>query len=83
MEFIGDESIQKFGMLQARKYHLELERRFDLLGEFPGIGIASDDLRPGLFRQPHVAHTIFYTIHPDHILIVRVLPARADFGRHF
>ena len=41
------------------------------------------DLRPGLYRYPYEAHTIFYTIEPDHVFIVRVLYAGADFKRHF
>ncbi len=82
IEDIGDYGMRTFGLAQALKYHLGMESRFELLAEFPRIGIPSYDLRPGLYHQPYQAHTIFYSIQPDHILIVRVLPAGADFARH-
>ena len=53
------------------KYHLALESRFELLGQFPRIGMPTYDLRPGLYRYPYQSHTIFYTIEPDHVFIVR------------
>ena len=80
---IGDYGIATFGLAQALKYHLGLESRFELLGQFPRIGTPTYDLRPGLYRYHYVSHTIFYTIEPDHVFIVRVLYARADFKRHF
>jgi toxin ParE1/3/4 len=80
---IGDYGIATFGLAQALKYHLALESRFELLGQFPRIGTPTYDLRPGLYRYHYVSHTIFYTIEPDHVFIVRVLYARADFRRHF
>ena len=80
---IGDHGVRAFGVTKALKYHLGLESRFELMSEFPRIGIPTYDLHPGLYRQPFKAHTIFYTIQPDHILIVRVLPGRADFARNF
>jgi toxin ParE1/3/4 len=83
IEFIGDFGIRTFGLTQALKYHVGLESRFELLSEFPRIGSPCYDLQPGLYRFPWKSHAIFYTIHPDHILIVRVLHARADFARHF
>lgn len=83
IEQIGDYGIANFGLTQALKYHLGLDSRFEMLAEYPRIGTPSYDLRRGLYHWPYEAHTIFYTIHPDHILIVRVLPAGADFARHF
>lgn len=82
VEAIGDYGVRTFGLAQALKYHLWLETRFELLAEFPRLGTPSYDLRPGLYHQPYESHTVFYTIQPDHILIVRVLPAGADFKRH-
>jgi toxin ParE1/3/4 len=83
VEAIGDYSITIFGLARALKYHLALESHFELLGQFPRLGIPTYDLRTGLYRYPYEAHTIFYTIEPDHVFIVRVLYARADFKRHF
>lgn len=83
VEAIGDYGITTFGLPQALKYHLALESRFELLGQFPRLGLPTYDLRPGLYRYPYESHTIFYTIEPDHVFIVRVLYAGADFKRHF
>jgi toxin ParE1/3/4 len=83
VEAIGDYGIATFGLPQALKYHLALESRFELLGQFPRLGLPTYDLRPGLYRYPYESHTIFYTIEPDHVFIVRVLYAGADFRRHF
>ena len=83
LESIGDYGVATFGLAQALKYHVGLESRFELLAQFPRIGMPSYDLLPGLYRFPYEAHMIFFTIAPDHIYVVRVLPAKADFKRHF
>jgi toxin ParE1/3/4 len=71
------------GLSQALKYYLALESRFELLAQFPRIGLPTYDLFPGLYRFPYMAHVIFYTIAPEHIFIVRVLHGKADFKRYF
>jgi toxin ParE1/3/4 len=83
IEAIADYGIVTFGLTQALKYHLALESRFELLAQFPRIGLPTYDLRPGLYRYPYEAHSIFYTIEPDQVFIVSVLYAGADFKRHF
>ena len=83
LDAIGDYGIATFGLAQALKYHLALESRFELLGQFPRIGLPTYDLHPGLYRYPYESHTIFFTIEPDHVFIVRVIHAVADFKRHF
>ena len=83
VERIAEFTVGTFGALQAVKYHASLERTFQLLAEFPRIGLPAYDVRAGLYRFPHKSHMIFYTHHPDDIVIVRVLHARADFLRHF
>ena len=83
IEAIADFCFVTFGLTQALKYHLALESRFELLAQFPRIGIPTYDLRVGLYRYPYEAHTIFYTIEPDQVFIVRILYAGADFKHHF
>ena len=83
IEHIGDFGFKMFGLTQALKYHAGLESRFELLAQLPRVGLPTYDLRQGLYRYPYVSHTIFYTIEPCFIFIVRVLHARADFIRHF
>jgi toxin ParE1/3/4 len=62
---IRDYGIATFGLAQALKYHLALESRFELLGQFPRIGTPTYDLRPGLYRYHYKSHTVFYTIRND------------------
>jgi toxin ParE1/3/4 len=83
LESIGDFGVATFGLAQALRYHLALESRFELLAQFPRIGLPTYDLLPGLYRFPYGAHVISYTIGLEHISIVRVLHAKADFKRQF
>ena len=83
LESIIDYGIGAFGLAQALKYHLALESRFELLAQFPRIGVPTYDLLPGLYRFVYATHVIFYTMAHEHIFVVRVLHARADFKRHF
>jgi toxin ParE1/3/4 len=48
----------KFGRYQAEAYHAGLERTFGLLGDFPGIGIAADELVVGHRRFRFQSHYI-------------------------
>jgi len=83
IESIGYDGMAVFGLAQALKYQLALESRFELLAQFPRIGLPTYDLLPGLYRFPYKAHMIFYTIAEESVFIVRVLHAKADFKRHF
>lgn len=75
--------VVNFGRNQAIKYHSSILRTIEILALFPRIGLPSYDLREGLYRFPHKSHMIFYTHEPDHIRIVRILHASADFKRIF
>jgi toxin ParE1/3/4 len=83
LESIGEFGVTAFGLAQALKYLLALESRFELLAQFPRIGLPTYDLSPGLYRFPYMSHVIFYNIAPDDVFIVRVLHGKADFKRHF
>jgi plasmid stabilization system protein ParE len=52
LEAIGDFGIATFGLAQALKHHLALESRFELLAQFPRIGLPTYDLLSGLNRFP-------------------------------
>jgi toxin ParE1/3/4 len=68
----------RFGRYQAEAYHAGLERTFGLLADFPGIGVAADDLVAGYRRFRFQSHYIFYTQEPDHILIRALIHVRQD-----
>lgn len=49
-----------------------------MLADFPGIGVAADELVPGYRRFRFQSHHIFYTQEPDHILIRALIHVRQD-----
>jgi toxin ParE1/3/4 len=71
-------SEERFGRYQAEAYHAGLERTFGLLADFPGIGVAADELVAGYRRFRFQSHYIFYTQEPDHILIRALIHVRQD-----
>ena len=61
-----------------------LERKCQLLAQFPQMGHARDDLLPGLRSFSTVAHyVIFYQLIADGIKILRVLHGARDFPAIF
>jgi toxin ParE1/3/4 len=75
-------SYRTFGAAKADAYLLSLEKCFDQLAEFPGMGQSIDHLRRGYFRFPHASHAVFFVRASGGIRIVRVLHQRMDPERH-
>jgi toxin ParE1/3/4 len=53
-------------------------RRFDLLADNPGMGLARDDLRPGLRRFTHARYLIYYRPIRGGIEVVRLVHGARD-----
>ena len=83
IEAILDQSVAEFGLLRTEKYYESLKRCLELLSENPGMGTTADNVRPGYRRFSHESHVVFYRLFEGGILVVRVLHARMDVGRHF
>ena len=66
---IGQFTKRRFGDYQAKAYHAGLERTFELLADFPKMGVAADELLIGARRFRFQSHIIFYTEDGDNILI--------------
>jgi toxin ParE1/3/4 len=66
---IGRFSKRRFGAYQAKAYHAGLERTFELLADFPKMGVAADELLIGARRFRFQSHIVFYTEDGDSILI--------------
>jgi toxin ParE1/3/4 len=62
----------------ADRFVDRIERRFDLLAGNPGMGIARDDLRPGLRRFTHARYLIYYRSVRGGIEVVRVVRGACD-----
>ncbi len=72
--------IEKFGLLQARKYFKEIEDILNLLSENKDLGRDASEFIPMLKRLSFKAHTIFYiSISKEEIFIVRVLSQKMDY----
>jgi len=83
IEAIYEYSILNFGMATADDYIDELFARFDLLAGNPDWGNDYGHIAPSLRRYEHTSHSIYYTrLDAGGILIIRVLGARQDPGRH-
>lgn len=53
----------------------DLDRRSNILTDFPHAGVARDDIAPGIRQLVEGNYLIFYRV-TDHIEIVRVIHAR-------
>ena len=79
---IGEYTIERFGIEQARRYRDRLEDALQTLADNPERGRAADDIAPGLRRSNYQSHAVFYRLEARGVLIVRVLHQRMDFERH-
>ena len=75
-------TIDRFGILRARRYRDALKRHFTQLAQHPNIGRDYAHIRSGLRRYESQSHSIYYMQTASGVLIVRVLHARRDPARH-
>lgn len=71
----------QFGTPQAERYQDGLFDLFDLLADNPRLARERPEFTPPARIHPYGAHLVVYTIDDAGILIVRVLPGRADWER--
>jgi toxin ParE1/3/4 len=64
----------------ARAWVAEIERRCELLCDFPELGTERNDLAPGLRIFPHRRAVIAYRVQPMRIRIVRVFYGGQDYA---
>lgn len=72
-----------FGLEQARIYHEDLHKVFDLLAGFPQMARERGEFDPPIRVHRHRRHYIAYLCENDHILIIRIVPDAADLARLF
>jgi toxin ParE1/3/4 len=65
--------IARHSPVNADRFVDRIEQRFDLLAANPGLGLARDDLRPGLRRFRHLRYLIYYRLIRGGIEVVRVV----------
>ena len=71
-------SASRFGLYQAEAYLSGLERTFQLLADFPGMGVDVGNLIAGVRRFRFQSHLIFYSQSDGFILIRAVFHASQD-----
>ena len=77
---ILSDGIDRFGVAQALKYRVELERVFELLGRHPEMARLRRDLARPARVHPHGVHIIVYDIvEHDEVLIQRIRHGREDW----
>ena len=70
---IDDYSEERFGREIADAYADGFEATFDLLSRYPLAGTAIPKLGKGIRCLVHRKHRIFYIVHDDIVLIVRIV----------
>ncbi len=83
LQEIAEYTIERFGIMQARRYRDSLKTCFVQLASNPALGRRVEQLMHGLQRFEHQSHVVFYISEPENILIVRVLHSSMDVPRHF
>ncbi len=71
-----------WGPEQADRYEAALDRGLARLGTNARIGVARDDLHPGLRVHPVERHLLYYRIRNDTVEVIRILHERVDPARH-
>jgi toxin ParE1/3/4 len=71
-------SYQRFGRYQAEAYFAGFNKSFSLLAEFPRMGRAVDELRPGLRQFRFQSHYILYSIEIDTVLVRAIVHVRRN-----
>lgn len=72
-ERIFEFGIDQFGLAQALDYQNGMKQRFEQLATQPKLYQAVDHIRQGYRRSVYQAHSIYYRIDRDFVLIVRIL----------
>nr|WP_295669871.1 type II toxin-antitoxin system RelE/ParE family toxin [Sphingomonas sp.] len=82
LDDILDYGIATHGRTVAEAYLRTIDSAFDMLGEYPELGMMRPDLRSGLRSLPAGEHRVFYVVLDDRISIVRVLHKAMDAARY-
>jgi toxin ParE1/3/4 len=73
---IGSYTLGTWGEAQVERYFREMESCCQRLADYPALGRACDEIRPGLRRMEHGKHVVFYRQDSRGILVCRILHRR-------
>jgi len=73
------DSIRYFGVSQAAKYKLELDRCFEKLAELPRLGREAPGIGRSVRRHEHGSHIIFYRESNDGVVILALVHGKRKY----
>jgi plasmid stabilization system protein ParE len=85
IELVAAYGIEQFGAAQAELYQDEMFKQFDLLAEYPRLGLMIAHPSRELYRFGYGSHVIIYSIYsiePESLTVRRILHGRMDVLRH-
>lgn len=83
LKSIGHYTLVKWGRKQRDKYLRELDARFTLLAENPGMGKHRPEVAGGYHSFPQGSHVVFYLVREDFIDIIGIPHKHVDVINYF
>lgn len=69
-------TVDTWGQEQSRKYLQGVRDTIELLVEFPGQGLARQDVGDGVFSFPYGSHMLYYRLEKKQLVVFAVLHQR-------
>jgi toxin ParE1/3/4 len=79
LDYIFLEGCRIFGLQQADRYSIELDRIFEMIAKNPRIARERLEIEPVVRAHPHKSHIIIYRIENDGVAILGVRHAHEDW----
>jgi toxin ParE1/3/4 len=76
------DGIDRFGLVQADRYHQDMTATLDFLARYPRAARLRDEIEPPVRIHRYGSHLIVYEEVDDGILILRVRHGREDWAAY-
>jgi plasmid stabilization system protein ParE len=78
-----ENTIQGYGIEQARQYRDGCLKRYEIMAKFPLIGRNQSHIKTNMRRHVHQLHSIYYRVDANKIIIYRIPGPGEKPLRHF
>lgn len=75
-------TVNTWGQPQSKTYLEGMQDAIRLLAEFPGQGLARQDVDDGVFSFPYGSHMLYYRLEKQQLVVFGVLHQRMVPERH-
>ena len=82
LKAIWNYTADRWGIEQADRYLRQLKHAMETIASDPRKGHRCDHIRPGYCKYSVASHMLFFRLHNNGIVVIRVLHQRMDFERH-